>query len=265
MMQTLAPRSGTGTASSARPPRILLDNVTVTYDRHPAVHHLSGSFEPGSMTAVTGPNGAGKSTLLKVLMGDLKVAEGRLDRNGLAARDVGYLPQAAEIDRQFPLSVADTVTLGAWHSIRSYRGVTARVAGRARDALVQVGLDGFEQRPIGSLSAGQFQRVLFARLLLQDAKVIVLDEPFTAIDARTTQDLIGVVRAWHRDGRTILAVLHDFDQVRTHFPTTLLLAREAIAWGETGRVLTPDNLRRAQALAERWNEDAEPCVRERVR
>ena len=162
---------------------IKLNNITVAYARHPAVHHISGSFERGSMTAIAGPNGAGKSTLLKAIMGEIWLAEGSIDRGGLAISDFGYLPQAAEIDRQFPMTVADTVLLGTWRQSGAFRGVQPDAAAKARQALMAVGLDGFGHRQVGSLSAGQFQRVLFARLLVQDAKVIVLDEPFTAIDA----------------------------------------------------------------------------------
>ena len=125
-----------------------------------------------------------------------------------------------------------------------------------------VGLNGFGNRNIGSLSAGQFQRVLFARLLLQDAKVIVLDEPFTAIDARATRDLLDIVCRWHDAGRTVIAVLHDFDQVRAHFPETLLLAREAVDWGPTETAMSSRNLLRARAMAESWDEEAPVCAEE---
>lgn len=234
-------------------------DVTVTYERHPALHHVSGSFAPGSLTAIAGPNGAGKSTLLKALMGELPLAGGSIDRGGISVREIGYLPQAAEIDRRFPLTVADTVMLGAWREIGAFGGVTKEEAARARHALVTVGLDGFEGRRVGSLSSGQFQRVLFARLLLQDAKVIVLDEPFTAVDARTIRDLLALIHRWHAQGRTVIAVLHDFDQIRAHFPNALLLAREMIGWGPTKTVLSDHNLRQARAMAESWDEDAAPC------
>ena len=239
---------------------IRFDNVMVTYNRHPAVHHVSGIFAPSSLTAIAGPNGAGKSTLLKALMGELPLAEGSIDLGGLSTRDFGYLPQAAEIDRRFPLTVADTVMLGAWRQIGAFAGTTPAEAERARRALMAVGLEGFERRYIGSLSAGEFQRVLFARLLLQDASVIILDEPFTAIDARTTRDLLTIIRRWHQDGRTVIAVLHDFERIRTHFPQTLLLAREAIEWGPTETALSPDNLLRARAMSENWDEQAPVCL-----
>jgi zinc/manganese transport system ATP-binding protein len=243
---------------------IALNDITIAYARHPAVHHVSGSFELGSMTAIAGPNGAGKSTLLKAIMGELPLAEGSIDRGGLATSDFGYLPQAADIDRQFPMTVADTVMLGAWRQSGAFRGVRPTDAARARQALMAVGLDGFGHRQIGSLSAGQFQRVLFARLLVQNAKVIILDEPFTAIDARTTRDLLEIVRGWHRDGRTIIAVLHDFDQVRQHFPRALLLAREAIDWGPTETAMSSRNLFRARAMAESWDEEAPVCEQVRA-
>lgn len=244
---------------------IRFEDVTVAYNRHPAVHHLSGSLEPGSMTAIAGPNGAGKSTLLKALMGELPLAGGRIDRGGASIRDFAYLPQAAEIDRRFPLTVADTIMLGAWKQVGAFGRATAASAAKGRDALAAVGLTGFERRHIGSLSAGQFQRVLFARLLLQDAPVIILDEPFTAIDARTTSDLLAIVGRWHADGRTIVAVLHDFDQVRANFPRTLLLARKPIEWGPTDAALSSANLLRARAMAEHWDEAAAPCHSDRHR
>jgi zinc/manganese transport system ATP-binding protein len=137
--------------------------------------------------------------------------------------------------------------------------VAANELQKALEALSAVGLDGFENRHIGALSAGQFQRVLFARLLLQDAKVILLDEPFTAIDARTTRDLLDIVARWHGDGRTVIAVLHDFEQVRAHFPETMLIARELIGWGPTAEVMSAANLMTARAMAERWDEDAAIC------
>jgi zinc/manganese transport system ATP-binding protein len=249
-----------GGCGAMRGAAISLDDVTIAYDRHPAVHHVHGRFAAGSLTAICGPNGAGKSTLIKAIVGALTPATGSIERDGLAVRDIGYLPQAAEIDRSFPLTVADAVLLGAWRHIGAFRGARRDLADKARATLGAVGLAGFERRSIGSLSAGQFQRVLFARLLLQDAAVFVLDEPFTAIDARTTHDLLQVIRDWNSEGRTVLAVLHDHDQVRAHFPDTLLLTREALAWGPTAQVLTPENLARAKLMAENSDEAASVCA-----
>jgi zinc/manganese transport system ATP-binding protein len=241
---------------------ITLHNVTIAYDRHPAVHHVDGRFEPGSLTALVGPNGAGKSTLLKAIVGALRPASGRIDQAGLQRRDLGYLPQAAEIDRSFPITVGDTVILGAWRRIGALRAVDPATNRRAQEALSAVGLEGFAHRPISALSAGQFQRVLFSRLLVQDAPVILLDEPFAAIDVRTTSDLLDLVRRWHGEGRTVIAALHDLEQVRAHFPQVLLLAREQIAWGRTDSALSPAHLLRAMSMAERWDETADVCERQ---
>ena len=238
---------------------IRLDNLTIAYEKHAAVHHVSGCFEAGSMTAIVGPNGAGKSTLLKAIIGEKAVNSGSIDRRGLSRASVGYLPQVAEIDRSFPLSVADTVMLGAWRHTGAFGRVSQALRTRARDAMSSVGLDGFGARPIGSLSVGQFQRVLFARLLLQDAEIILLDEPFAAVDSRTTGDLLALIDRWHGEKRTIIAVLHDYDQVRAHFPRTLLLARELIAWDDTPRAMSADNLLRARAMSEAWHEDNRLC------
>jgi zinc/manganese transport system ATP-binding protein len=104
------------------------------------------------------------------------------------------------------------------------------------------------------------QRMLFARLLLQDARVIVLDEPFNAVDAKTSADLFGLVQRWHGEERTVLTAMHDIDFVRSHFPETLLLAREPVAWGHTASVLTPENLLAARRMCEAFDEGAELCA-----
>ena len=240
---------------------LVLRDLTLGYNGHPAVHHLSGVFEPGSMTAVVGPNGSGKSTLLKGITGILQPLGGQIERGGLKISQIAYLPQQAEIDRSFPITVMDTVALGLWHRLGMFGGMKQELWEQARQALAAVGLEGFEGRAIGNLSAGQFQRVLFARLLLQDCPVILLDEPFTAIDARTTADLLNVVHRWHAEHRMIIAVLHNFDQVRSHFPRTLMIAREPIGWGKTEEVLTPENLQRARRMSEAWDESAAACRR----
>ncbi len=243
---------------------VTLDNLTLTYNRHPAVHHVSGRFATGSLTAIVGPNGAGKSTLLKGIAGVLRPSSGRIHASGVDGTRLGYLPQHQDLDRSFPIDVLDTVLLGLSGSRRLLAGLFGAFGNkdraRAVAALAAVGLAGFEHRPIAELSAGQFQRVLFARLMVQDARLILLDEPFNAIDARTTADLLTIVKHWHGEGRTVIAVLHDLDQVRRHFPDTLLLAREAIAWGRTEDTLTEPHLHAARTLSEAWDDHAEPCA-----
>lgn len=237
---------------------VRFDNLTVSYRQHPALHHISGQFATGSLTAVIGPNGSGKSTLLKSVMGLLKPSGGRVLVNTPRAR-IAYLPQMTEIDRSFPMPVRDCVLLGCWSALGAWGGVDAGMLTRADAAIHSVGLEGFEQRTVGSLSSGQFQRVLFARLLMQDADLILLDEPFNAMDSRTTAALLDLIKQWHAQGRTVIAVLHDDAQVRAHFDQTVLLARELVAWGDTAEVLTAPNLQRARALAEAWDDSADIC------
>jgi zinc/manganese transport system ATP-binding protein len=244
----------------AAAPEVALQDVTVAYDRQPAVHHLSGSFRTASLTAVVGPNGAGKSTLLKAIVGLLRPAEGHIVRRPEGA--IAYLPQQAEIERDFPISVIDTVLLGHWRRIGWRSGISAAMREAAHEAIAAVGLQGLDQRPVGSLSVGQFQRMMFARMIVQDAPLILLDEPFAAIDCSTTTDLLALIARWHGEGRTVIAVLHDLAQVREHFPETLLLAREGVAWGLTEGVLTPANLQRVRDLLDPWT--AEALGRERV-
>jgi len=240
---------------------IRFDNLTLGYDRHPAVHHLSGEIAKGTLLAVVGPNGAGKSTLLKAIAGFLRPLDGRLEVAARDRRDIAYLPQVADIDRSFPISVYEFVSMGAFNAIGLFGGLDARTRLRIEHAMEAVGLSGFENRPIGTLSGGQMQRTLFARLLMQDASVLLLDEPFNAIDAKTTEDLLTIIRRWQGEARTVVAVLHDLSIVRSAFPETLLLARETIAWGPTGDVLSPHNLSAAQAMVEAFDTGAHVCER----
>src|SRR5919112_29322 len=240
---------------------IRFEDVTLGYGRHPAVHHLRGEVRAGALTAVIGPNGAGKSTLLKGVVGTLKPFSGRIDLSSGARTRIAYLPQVAELDRSFPLPVYDLVSMGLWGRMGLFGGIGSRDRKRLEEAIAAVGLTGFESRPIGTLSGGQMQRALFARLLLQDASVILLDEPFTAIDAKTTADLLDLVRRWHAEERTVVAVLHDLDAVKRVFPQTLLIAREPIAWGATEAVLQPANLLKARRMVEAPDPFAEVCER----
>jgi zinc/manganese transport system ATP-binding protein len=246
-------RAGTGAA-------LRFSNLTLGYERHPAVHHLDGEIEKGSLLAVVGPNGAGKSTLFKGIVGALRPLAGRIERGGLTVREIAYLPQIADIDRTFPINVYDMVSMGLWRRAGLFGGIGRKQRAEIETALAAVGLTGFEDRAIATLSGGQMQRTLFARLLLQDADLIVLDEPFNAIDTKTCADLLDLVRRWHRERRTVLAALHDIEVVKTAFPQSLLLARTPVAWGPTRDVLTPENLLKARRMCEAFDEHAHECA-----
>lgn len=231
-------------------PALVFNDLTLGYDQLPTVRDLRTEIAEGSLTAIVGPNGAGKSTLLKGITGLLKPLAGRVALGALNREDLAYLPQQSEIDKSFPLTVVDLVAMGLWREIGPFGWLGRERRSRIDSAIAAVGLTGFELRPIGTLSGGQLQRALFARLLLQDAQLVLLDEPFTAIDARTLADLLGVILDWHGEGRTVIAVLHDMDTVREYFPETLMLARELIAHGSTDEVLTAENQFHARQMCE---------------
>jgi zinc/manganese transport system ATP-binding protein len=235
-------------------------DVTLGYDRHPAVHHLNGDVAAGALLAVVGPNGAGKSTLFRGIVGILKPLAGSIGLGDLDSRDIAYLPQTVDIDRSFPISVFDFVGTGLWRATGLFGGMGKSAREKIAQALGSVGLNGFENRTIGTLSGGQMQRMLFARVLLQDARLIVLDEPFNAIDTKTSADLLALVRRWHTEQRTVLAALHDMELVRANFPDTLLLARGPVAWGATSEVLTAENLSEARRMCEAFDDTAAACA-----
>lgn len=236
---------------------LVIENLTLGYERHPAVHHLSLRIAPGSLVAVTGPNGAGKSTLLKCLAGLMKPLEGRIECP--AQKAVAYMPQTSQIDRSFPINVFDMVAMGLWREIGALGRMNSSQRQRCQEALATVGLSEFGHRTIDTLSGGQLQRALFARLMLQDASLLLLDEPFAAVDERTTAELVDVMHRWQREGRTVIAVLHDLDLVRRHFEQVLLLARELVAWGRPEQALVPQQLARARSMHEAFDDNAPLC------
>jgi zinc/manganese transport system ATP-binding protein len=208
---------------------ITFDEVELRHGSRIIVTGLCGILSAGSLTALIGPNGAGKTTLLRAIAGLHPVSAGRIDRGGLVAGDIALLAQGSHLDRSFPITCLDVVALAATR-LGPFRAVGRDRLQTARAALQRVGLGGFEARSIQALSAGQFQRVLFARTILQDASLILLDEPFTAVDAATTLTLLSVIEEWHIQGRTVVAVLHDMDLVRRHFTRTLALSDQHAAW-----------------------------------
>jgi zinc/manganese transport system ATP-binding protein len=233
--------------------RIRLSALTLGYAGEPIVCGLDGVFPPGEATAVVGPNGSGKSTLIKALAGLAAPMAGRIAIEGAARRDIAYLAQDGGVDRDFPISVEDLVALGFERKLGLFGGVGVAERARLAAALAAVGLTGLERQPIGALSGGQFQRALFARVMVQDAPVILLDEPFTGLDARTAAALGAIIRRWAGEGRTVVVALHDLDAARRHCGQALVLARHAVAWGPSAEALGADPVARAWALAEAWS------------
>ena len=215
--------------------RVVLHDVSVRYGRRLALEAVSGEFPSGSMTAVVGANGAGKSTLLMAITGIVPLARGSVTRG--ARQHLAYLPQHAAIDREYPLTLSELIVLGGWREFGPFRAASASLRARAVAAAETVGLAAKLALSVRELSAGELQRALFARLILQDAGIILLDEPLAAVDAPTASVLLEQMMRWHEEGRTVIAVLHDLVRVRAHFPSTLVLARRCLAWGDTEAAL----------------------------
>lgn len=221
---------------------LVLEKVSVGHDRQPVLSGLDLRIATGSLVAVIGPNGAGKSTLLRTLAGELRPLAGRLQRSNA---ELAWLPQHSTVDRSFPIDVQAFVAMGLWARSGAFDALPPDGHAQVARALQVVGLEGLARRSISALSGGQMQRVLFARMWVQEAGVMLMDEPFTAVDARTERDLLTLIHQWHAAGHTQLAVLHDLRLVRSHFPTTLLLSGNVVAYGPTAEILAPRHLARA--------------------
>ncbi|MGZ5913139.1 MAG: metal ABC transporter ATP-binding protein [Reyranella sp.] len=231
---------------------VTLRELTVGYRERIAVEAVSGVFAAGSLTAIVGANGAGKTTLLHAIAGLVAPRHGSIEIAGAETpADLAYLPQSDSIDRDFPISVLEFAALGGWARIGVLGRVPPDLRPRVMNGLRAVGLEELAGRMLGELSVGQFRRALFARVIVQDAAIVLLDEPFAGVDAATSGDLLGLMQRWHGEGRTVMVALHDLEQVFAIFPETLLLARKAIAWGETATALAPEKLLEGGLIAPR--------------
>ena len=212
---------------------ITLRDVSVYYGARHALQNVSGSFHAGSLTAVAGPNGSGKSTLLKIIAGVIRPSSGQVAFAQGPDLSMAYLPQSAHLQRDFPFSVAEVVMTGFYPAGGEAGKLTRDHEDRVAQALQDVGLGGYEERPIGGLSGGEFQRALFARVIVQNAPIILLDEPFSAVDAETTARLIRLLLRWHDERRTVICVLHDLLLIKKYFPESMVLHGKCLGSGHT--------------------------------
>ena len=213
---------------------ILMNELVAGYDRQPVTQPLSGTIERGSMTAIVGANGCGKSTLLKTLAGFIPPVGGSFRWQGKRPV-IGWLAQRHALEAQFPLTVQDVASMGCWPGISLLSGFRRETRLRIASALERVGLASMALSTIDELSGGQFQRMLFARVLVQQAPLVMLDEPFTGVDEATCNVLMDLMLEMYMQGQTLLAVLHDSERVARHFPQTLMLDADIPHW-KTERV-----------------------------
>jgi manganese/iron transport system ATP-binding protein len=247
----VSPDEIAGTSAVARPPAhtgvavaptsVVVDHVSAGYGRRPALTDVSLEIRSGSLLAVIGPNGAGKSTLLKLIAGLIKPTDGRLSvlggPPGDAARSVAYLPQAEAVDWEFPVTVGEVVMMGRYARLGFGREPRAVDRERVAAALETVGMADATNRQIGALSGGQRRRVFLARALAAEPELYLLDEPVTGVDVRTQEDLMDVLEAEARAGKTVIATTHDLICAAQRFHEAALLNGRLVAHGPADLVL----------------------------
>ena len=224
---------------------INIQNLSVSYQGQLALDETSLNIEGPTITGIIGPNGAGKSTLLKGILGIV-------DHKGQAFLDdrplqeelnkIAYVEQKINIDYNFPIKVKECVSLGLYPKIKLFQRLNSSDWDKVGQALKIVGLEDFAERQISQLSGGQFQRVLIARCLVQEADYIFLDEPFVGIDSVSEEIIMETLRRLKEDGKTILIVHHDLSKVTAYFDQVLLLHKKLIAFGPTESTFTRENM-----------------------
>ena len=227
---------------------IRIENLSVSYKETLALKDISLVLQGPTITGIIGPNGAGKSTLLKSMLGIIP-HEGHtfIDDREMkkSLKKVAYVEQKIHIDYNFPIKVKECVSLGLFPSIPLFHTLMENHWKKVAEALKIVGLSDYAERQISQLSGGQFQRVLIARCLVQDANYILLDEPFVGIDSISEEIIMNTLRDLKKSGKTILIVHHDLSKVPLYFDHVLLLNKEIIAFGPTKETFTQANLKQA--------------------
>ncbi len=227
---------------------IRIENLSVSYKETLALKDISLVLQGPTITGIIGPNGAGKSTLLKGMLGIIPhQGQAFLDDKEVkkSLHRIAYVEQKINIDYNFPIKVKECVSLGLFPSIPLFRSLNAKHWRKVEEALEIVGLADYAERQISQLSGGQFQRVLIARCLVQEADYILLDEPFVGIDSVSEEIIMNTLRDLKKAGKTVLIVHHDLSKVPHYFDQVLLVNREVIAFGPTKENFTEANLKEA--------------------
>jgi zinc/manganese transport system ATP-binding protein len=235
---------------------VICKDISFSYNNYNVLECVTGTFPSSSMNAIVGPNGCGKTTLIKIIGGQLKGYSGLCYRkegdNSSQLKEIqqtAYMSQLKEIDSYFPLTVFDVAAQGLLLKAGFNKRLSSEHKDEVMDTLHSLSMSSYASSLLSDLSGGQRQRVFFARLSLQKASVILLDEPFAAVDPYTLDELLEYMYNWQRNGANIIMVSHDLDVVRSHFQRTLLLVKRPVAWGNTSDVLSMENMRAAKSLA----------------
>ena len=217
-------------------------NLALGYPELTLFRGLSLDVERGSTLAILGANGSGKSTFVKMLLGLMAPLSGKLSWPDGPPREIGYLAQLTEFDRRFPLRVWDLVAMGAWMGFGLAGRLDRMTSAKVASAMVAAGVDNIADRSLHTLSGGQLQRALFARVIMQDAPLILLDEPFAAVDQTTEAHLLSLIDRWQDEGRAVVLVVHDLSSVLDHCDNALLLGNGEAYHGSVDTILTPERL-----------------------
>lgn len=227
--------------------RLTLEDLTISYHRIPAVHHLTATFDDGSCVALLGPNGAGKTTLLKAIAGLLPIETGRIKFCGheltkASRHTIAYMPQREHVDWDFPITVRGLVEMGRYPSLGLWKRFSTRDEKAVLEALQVCDLEDLSNRQIAALSGGQQQRAFLARAWAQQADIYLLDEPFTGLDRNAAESLSKALHRLRDAGKLVMASHHDLKTVESLFDHVVLLNGELVALGRTHEVFTEENL-----------------------
>ena len=229
-------------SAPARPPALTVRDLTVSYNREPAIDSVSFEVARGESVAIIGPNGAGKSTLIKAIMGLLQPRAGRVSLAGGDGRSLGYVPQHEAVNWDFPVTVSDVVMMGCARQVGWLRWPGAAQRHLVAESLARVGLAHLADQPVGELSGGQRRRVFIARALAQQASILILDEPFSGVDTSAQDSMMYVLDSLQRDGLTILLSTHDLGLAFNRFDRVLALRGRLLAYGPPAEVYQPQVL-----------------------
>jgi len=230
---------------------IKVSHLSAHYLGTPALKNVNFEVSMGKLIGIIGPNGAGKSTLIKALLGLIKSTGEITIGGGSVSNKVAYMKQGSDYDLTFPILVKDVVMLGLYKAIGLFKWPNKNQRALVNEALQKVEMKAFKNHQIAELSGGQWQRVLIARLLVQDADVLFLDEPFTGIDVDSEAKIMGILRELRAAGKTIVMIYHDVDSAREYFDEVILINQTVLAYGKTADVLTDEHLKNAYMRGDR--------------
>ncbi|MCL5110566.1 MAG: metal ABC transporter ATP-binding protein [Chloroflexi bacterium] len=223
-----------------------VDNLTVGYNGQPVLSGVNLSVPVGAKVAIVGPNGAGKSTLFKGLVGLLPARTGRVLVHGRpvaqALDNVAYVPQREEVDWSFPVTALDVVLMGRYGRLGWLRRPSRQDRALARGLLDELGLGDLAGKPIGDLSGGQQQRLFLARALAQEPALLLMDEPFAAVDEPTQNAILDILTQLTQRRTTVLISTHDLELAFEQFDHLLLINHRVVAFGPPQTALNPRTL-----------------------